>query len=82
MELNARDIYQLCNQKQWFTCGTVRQYDMMFDFVREANICASDTEKIQKLATMIWICSDDKSEEEIFNAIYEKALEKQTEYDA
>ena len=47
----------------------------MFDFVRENHITAGKVEKIQKLATMIWICSsEDFTEDSIYNVLYEKAL--------
>ena len=77
-ELTVMDIYELCNKNQWFTCGTSTQYEKMFDYVREAKIDSiMISDKISKLATMIWICSDDSfTEEEIFNAIRQKFAEK------
>lgn len=61
-KLTTMDIYMLCNKNQWFTCGTNSQYEKMFEYVREAEIdslCLRNNEKIEKLAVMIWICSDD-----------------------
>ena len=55
MELTIMNVYGLCNRHQWFTCGTNRQYEKMFDYVRENNIKATDTEKLKKVATMIWL---------------------------
>lgn len=43
-------VYQLCNRYQWFTYGTVEQYDRMFNMVRERK-------SIHDIATVIWICS-------------------------
>lgn len=80
MELTTMDVYGLCNKHQWFTCGTNRQYEKMFDYVREEKIVASATDKIRKLATIIWICSNDFSEEEIYNELYKKALENKGVY--
>lgn len=70
MELTIMNVYGLCNRHQWFTCGTNRQYEKMFDYVRENNIKATDTEKLKKVATMIWLCSDDNfTEEEIYEEL-------------
>lgn len=80
MKLTTMDVYGLCNKHQWFTCGDNRQYEKMFDYVRDNEIFASSTDKISKLATMIWICSNDFSEEEIYNELYKKALEKKGVY--
>lgn len=80
MKLTTMDVYGLCNKHQWFTCGSVNQYEKMFDYVRDNEIFASSTDKISKLATMIWICSNGFSEEEIYNALYKKALENKGVY--
>lgn len=81
MKLTTMDVYELCNKNQWFTHGTTTQYEKMFDYVAENDIKASDTDKISKLATMIWICSDDEfTEESIYNALYKKALENKGVY--
>lgn len=81
MKLTTMNVYELCNKNQWFTCGTNSQYEKMFDYVREENIKASDTDKIRKLATIIWICSDDEiTEDEIYNALYKQALENKGVY--
>lgn len=75
MELTVMNVYELCNKYQWFTHGTNTQYERMFDFVRENRITAGNVEKLQKLATMIWICSsEDFTEDSIYNVLYEKAL--------
>lgn len=77
-KLTTMDVYELCNEHQWFTCGTNSQYEKMFDFVREANIDSLMIDyKISELATVIWICSDDKfTVEEIFRAIRQKLADK------
>ena len=80
MKLTTTDVYELCNKHQWFTCGDIRQYEKMFDYVREHEIYASSTDKISKLSTMIWICSNGFSEEEIYDALYKKALENKGVY--
>lgn len=70
MTLTTTNVYGLCNKNQWFTCGSIRQYEKMFDYVRSECINVKDINKIKKLATMIWICSaDDFSEEGIFEEL-------------
>lgn len=46
-------LYSLCNRKQYFTCGTNRQYEKLF----KANEAGAS---IEELATIIWLCSDDE----------------------
>lgn len=77
-KLTTMDMYELCNKYQWFTHGTNSQYEKMFDFVRKANIDSIMIEnKTMKLATMIWICSDDKfTIDDIHRAIRQKFADK------
>lgn len=56
------DLYQLCNEKEWFTCGTSRQYNAMFDMVRERA-------PITEIATVIWICSENVDKDEIISEL-------------
>ena len=70
MELTTMDVYGLCNRYQWFTHGTNEQYEKMFDYVCKNHIKASNTDKLEKVATMIWICSADNfTEEEIYEEL-------------
>ena len=78
-KLTTMDMYELCNEKQWFTCGTNSQYEKMFDYVNSSNIDSlsiRNDEKIEKLATMIWICSDNIEEDEIKNSIRKVVADK------
>jgi len=34
------EIYTLCNKKRWYTCGTCKEYDAMFDMVKRG--CARE----------------------------------------
>lgn len=43
-------LYTLCNKHQWFTAGTSKQYDKLFERNRQGA-------PISELATIIWICS-------------------------
>lgn len=49
--IDATTLYALCNKEQLFTCGTNKQYKIMFDLAREG------IEK-QELALILYICSD------------------------
>lgn len=46
------DLRRLCIKKNWFTSGSIRQYEKLFEL-------NSNGATITKLATVIWICSDD-----------------------
>lgn len=46
------ELRQLCIDNDWFTCGTVEQYDKLF-YANE-NGCP-----IEEIATIIWLCSDE-----------------------
>ena len=46
-------VYALCNEHQWFTCGSNNQYDKLFVMIEEKA-------PIEEVATVIWLCSDDK----------------------
>ena len=48
-------IYQLCNREQYFTCGTNRQYDLMFSMAKMPEMSTRD------IAIMIFTCSDGKA---------------------
>ena len=56
-KLDTGDVYRLCNVNDWFTCGTVSQYNKMFDMVRE-------NRPIHDIALVIWFCSDGRDSEE------------------
>ena len=51
--LTVDQVYALCNEHQWFTCGSNNQYDKLFTMVREKA-------PIEEVATVIWLCSDEK----------------------
>lgn len=46
-------LRSLCIRKDWFTCGTNRQYEKLF----EANEMGAP---IEEIATIIWLCSDEE----------------------
>lgn len=64
------EVRSLCIKNNWFTCGDNRQYGKMFDKVREHA-------EIDEVATMIWICSEDVTKEEIVKQLSEPELNKE-----
>ncbi|MBR4472535.1 MAG: hypothetical protein IKS55_02750 [Oscillospiraceae bacterium] len=58
-------IYQLCNREQYFTCGTPRQYDLMFSMAVMPEMSVRD------IAVMIFTCSDNASLGRILSDINE-----------
>lgn len=63
---NETLIYELCNKYQWFTCGSVRQYE-------KALTMAKGGVPITELARVIWICSDDAGKDEIHKCVLAQA---------
>lgn len=62
MNITATDMYRVCNKYNFFTHGSNYQYDKLFDVVRE------DSTDLTKIATIIWICSE-QSYEEVYNTL-------------
>ena len=46
------ELRELCINNNWFTCGSINQYEKLF-YANE-NGCP-----IEEIATIIWLCSDD-----------------------
>ena len=46
------ELRQLCIDNNWFTCGTITQYDKLF-YANEHGC------PIEEIATIIWLCSDE-----------------------
>ncbi len=47
------ELRKLCIKNDWFTQGSIKQYDKLF-YANE-NCCP-----IEEIATIIWLCSDEK----------------------
>lgn len=58
-------LYRLCNREQYFTCGTPRQYDLMFSMAVMPEMSVRD------IAVMIFTCSDNASLGRILSDINE-----------
>lgn len=52
------EVRSLCIKNDWFTHGTNTQYERLFDRVR-------DGADIDEIATIIWVCSENVTKEEI-----------------
>ncbi len=62
MRVSTDKLYRICNKYQWFTSGSINQYDKLF----ERN---KDGTSLQTLATIIWICFNGYSENEILQIL-------------
>lgn len=49
----TEELRMLCIKNNWFTCGTIEQYEKLFYANR--NGCP-----IEEIATIIWLCSDEE----------------------
>lgn len=70
------DLRLLCIKNNWFTCGSIRQYEKLF----KAN---EELAPIEEIVTIIWLCSDDKwNKTDILNELqnaktnYENVIEE------
>ena len=71
--MSSDDLRSLCIKKNWFTGGSIRQYDMLF-------LSNELGESIETLATIIWVCSVRASRKEII-AELQKLREEYLKYD-
>lgn len=62
MNITVNEMYKVCNKYKFFTHSSNYQYDKLFDVVRE------DSADLTKIATIIWICSE-QSYEEVYNTL-------------
>lgn len=59
---NAMQVRELCIKNHWFTCGDNTQYERLFERVRAGA-------EIDEIATIIWICSEDVTKDEIISKL-------------
>lgn len=62
MKISNDKLYRLCNKYGWFTSGDKRQYELLFKLNR-------DGAALEKLATVIWICSTGYEEQFILEIL-------------
>lgn len=65
---NPGELRSLCIQNDWFTCGTISQYDKLF-YANENGY------PIEEIATIIWLCSDEECRRADILEILEKAYQ-------
>ena len=58
-------IRDLCIGKQWFTCGSCKQYDRMFDMLDRPEF------SIRDVALVIWTCSSHAALDDIIDKLEE-----------
>lgn len=62
MKISTDKLYLLCNKYQWFTCGSIRQYDRLFEKNKQGA-------SLETLALIIWLCSSDAAEKDILEIL-------------
>ena len=58
-------VRDLCIRKNWFNCGTNRQYDRMFDMLDRPEFSTRD------IAMVIWTCSTHAALDDIIDELEE-----------
>jgi hypothetical protein len=66
MKISTDKLFYICNKHKWFTNGDCKQYDMLFD-------CNRQGASLEKLATIILICSSDWNEQDILKILKQEA---------
>lgn len=54
----------LCIREDWFTCGSTRQYEKMFQMNENGA-------KLRDIAIVIWICSDEVELDDVIEKLHE-----------
>ena len=67
--LESYELRELCIKNDWFTCGTIKQYEKLFDRNKEG---ASITE----LSIIIWVCSNNIPKDEIYSKLLGAMMNK------
>ena len=55
-------MYEFCNKYQYFTSGTIKQYQAFFDRAKNAPKEVTLKQYLSELSAIIWICSDGKDD--------------------
>lgn len=67
--LESYELRELCIKNDWFTCGTVKQYEKLFDRNKEGA-------SIAELSIIIWVCSNNIPKDEIYSKILGAMMNK------
>ena len=68
-KLNSSELRALCIRENWFTCGTIRQYEKLFERNEQGA-------SMNELAIIIWTCSDNIPKDEIYGKIFTECGKK------
>lgn len=63
------ELLDLCVRNNWFTAGSIKQYEKLFDRNNEGA-------SIEELSIIIWICSSNASKDEIYTKLFETICNK------
>ena len=64
--MTATKIRALCIKNDWFNHGSNYQYGKLFDR-------AAEGASLEELATIIWVCSEDVTKEQILEQLRQNA---------
>ena len=67
--LDSYELHELCIKNDWFTCGTVKQYEKLFDRNKEGA-------SIAELSIIIWVCSNNIPKDEIYSKLLGAMMNK------
>ena len=67
--LEPYELRELCIKNDWFTCGTIKQYEKLFDRNKEEAL-------INELSIIIWVCSNNISKDEIYQKLLGAMMDK------
>lgn len=67
--LKSYELRELCIKNDWFTCGTVEQYEKLFDRNKEGA-------SIAELSIIIWVCSNNIPKDEIYSKLLGAMMNK------
>lgn len=67
--LESYELRELCIKNDWFTCGTIKQYEKLFDRNKAGA-------SIAELSIIIWICSNNIPKDEIYSKLLGAMMNK------
>lgn len=68
-KLESYELRALCIKNNWFTSGTIKQYEKLFDRNESGA-------SIAELSIIIWICSDNILKQEIYSKLLTAIMNK------
>lgn len=68
-KLDSSELRALCIRENWFTYGTIRQYEKLFERNKQGA-------SISELSTIIWICSNNVTKDEVYSKLFTECGKK------